>query len=323
MPGTDPPGFLVGMNRALARFVPKVRSALLVLVFVSIAGATAIACSGSLATSTASPPGGGSSEDETPPEDPDATPPIDAGTRSDASDEGDATLEPTEVGPKDSGARVPRSSVPLVHRASASECTQSRPPGTASSSCQFESCTADDQCEGGASGRCDCVYTCCGGVDAGLNVCTYNQCSTDSDCVGGGPCRRPRPWDFRRLRPCRRFLHRPTDRDRPRLQARRQAGERRECGDHSESEGSVHGVSFASSPSSMGASCLSTMVPSELREASPMLTSPASPPELQAGAREAVVKDEPKAVGIAEASTRCGYRRKGVVAISACVVAGP
>jgi hypothetical protein len=180
------------MNGALARFMRTVRSVLLVLVFPSIAGATAIACSGSLATSTASPQGGRSSDAETPPEDPDATPPtgatppIDAGTQGDASNEGDATSEPTEAGPKDSGARV-RSSVPLVHRASASACTQSRPPGTANSSCHFESCTADDQCEGGASGRCDCVFT-SGGVDAGYNACTYNQCSTDSDCVQGGPC---------------------------------------------------------------------------------------------------------------------------------------
>jgi hypothetical protein len=69
----------------------------------------------------------------------------------------------------------------------------------------------------------------------------------------------------------------------------------------------------------MGASCLSTMGPIGTPRSIADADEPCDPAELQAGAREAVVKDEPKAVGITEAQRDAD----GVVAISACVMAGP
>jgi hypothetical protein len=111
----------------------------------------------------------------------------------DAGDEGDARVVESVDAPDDGdGHTLPSvSKIPSRHRASASVCTQARPPGRscAESPCLGSpfgiysggNCGADQDCTTGSNGRCNC-FTVAAGES---NACSYDQCASDSDCSGG------------------------------------------------------------------------------------------------------------------------------------------
>ncbi len=122
----------------------------------------------------------------------------DASDEADAGDEGDARVVESVDAPDDGdGYTLPSvSKIPSRHRASASVCTQARPPGRscATSPCVSpypfgvfvdagSNCGADQDCTTGSNGRCNCGAI---GATAGeSNNCSYDQCASDSDCSGG------------------------------------------------------------------------------------------------------------------------------------------
>lgn len=68
-----------------------------------------------------------------------------------------------------------------VHRAEATECDHSRPPGTTPTAGPPAGCTTDAECTEGINGRCT------GNGHDGWN-CSYDACFLDSECAGGGVC---------------------------------------------------------------------------------------------------------------------------------------
>jgi hypothetical protein len=106
-----------------------------------------------------------------------------------------------------------RSTVPLVHRATAPTCPSDRPAAGCSLQGPIAQCHADADCTAGTNGRCsgnvhdgcNCTYDTCfsdadcpsgtlcacrnvAHADQGANVCLRSNCRTDADCGPGGYC---------------------------------------------------------------------------------------------------------------------------------------
>lgn len=64
---------------------------------------------------------------------------------------------------------------PTEHRATATPCTEERPPGSGGSGDPEDECTSDADCTEGDNGRC------VGGLSAPA-FCSYDECTTDADC---------------------------------------------------------------------------------------------------------------------------------------------
>jgi hypothetical protein len=71
--------------------------------------------------------------------------------------------------------------VPMVHRASASACPTTRPPGQPGPASPSDMCATDADCTKGTNGR-------CAGNIITPNVCSYDECATDADCGTARVC---------------------------------------------------------------------------------------------------------------------------------------
>ena len=75
-------------------------------------------------------------------------------------------------------ARAKKSAQPDQHRASASPCASTRPPGETNQR-EGGDCKSDADCKAGKNGRCMALG---GGRMAPQNRCTYDACFTDNEC---------------------------------------------------------------------------------------------------------------------------------------------
>jgi hypothetical protein len=108
----------------------------------------------------------------------------DDGQMADADEPLDARTDGDDV--RADGPKTVAAHVPLLHRASATTCSQPRPAGSAHSCYGYPDaggCRADQDCTAGANGRCVCGIS--PAVAANAARCSYDDCASDGDCNGG------------------------------------------------------------------------------------------------------------------------------------------